>query len=292
VLIPQVVDACRGLTSPLHKGPINVVAAGGIYDGRTLAAVLSLGAEGAWVGTRLLASTESTPVAARDHKRLIVQAQPTDTLRTLIYSGRPLRVFKTDYVKSWESNSSKRAEIDQLTANGRIPFQHDRKEHEKAGMTAGDMGHEKGWSVAKHHRFLMGQASGAITSIRPAKEIVETMVKDAVRVIQGHSSLIKSKPDEPEYEISEPVVKKPTTPPREYTLAEVGEHRTRGDCWVVVNGMVLDLSQFEHPGGKEPIMMFAGKDASYEFNMMHGEQMIYKNAPNAIIGSLKASSRL
>merc|ERR1712232_1014299 len=108
----------------------------------------------------------------------------------------------------------------------------------------------------------------------------------------GHTSMIKLHPDEPEHEILEPLVHKPPVPPQEYTLAEVAQHKTRGDCWVVVNGMVLDLSRFAHPGGAEPIMMFAGKDASHEFNLMHGDQMIYKGAPNAIIGSLKASSRL
>jgi len=293
VLVPQIVDACRGLTSPLHKGPINVVAAGGIHDGRTLAASLSLGAEGAWVGTRLLASTESTPVAALQHKRHIVRSRPTDTVRTLIYSGRPLRVFKTDYVQSWEADADRRAEIDRLTSTGIIPFQHDGKEAQSTGRTAGQIGFEEGWSVAKNHRFLMGQASASITSIRPAKEIVETMVADALEVMKGHGSLIRTL-DEEELvpEIDEPLVPRPPIPAKEYTAAEVAQHVARGDCWVVVNGKVLDLSQFEHPGGPEPIMMFAGKDAGEEFNMMHSEEMIFKHAPNAIIGSLKLESKL
>ena len=59
VLIPGVVDACRGHTSPLHGGPVHVVCGGGIHDGRGLAAALSLGAEAVWVGTRFITAEES-----------------------------------------------------------------------------------------------------------------------------------------------------------------------------------------------------------------------------------------
>merc|ERR1712151_1355102 len=116
----------------------------------------------------------------------------------------------------------------------------------------------------------MGQASGAITSIRPAKEIIETMVTDALMVLKGHISLIKTFEETNQLpEIEEPAVPRPQIPPREWTAAEVAQHAARGDCWVVVNGKVLDLSGFDHPGGPEPIMMYAGKNASEEFNMMH-----------------------
>lgn len=291
VAIPQIVDACRGLTSPLTKGPVHVVAAGGIYDGRTLAAVLSLGAEAAWVGTRLLASTESSPVKALEHKKTIVAAKPTDTVRSLVYSGRPNRMYKIDYLKDWEIN--RKGEIEELTANGIIPFQADWKKHEEAGTLAAQIGYEKGFSVADKHRFLMGQCSAAITSIKSSKEIIEGMMEEAVEVLKNRSSLIKKLPPaEPLPRIDEPVVLKPSIPPNEYTVAEIAQHRAPNDCWMVVNGMVLDFSKFEHPGGPEVMMMFAGKDASTEFNMMHGEQMIYKHSPQSIIGTVKAAPRL
>merc|ERR1719409_539488 len=125
VLTPQIVDACKGKTSPLTGGPISVVAAGGIHDGRTLAAVLSLGAEAAWIGTRFLASVESTPVKKADHMRNIINAKATDTVRTLIYSGRPLRVYKTEYVQSWENDATRRGQIEKLTSSGTVPFRQD-----------------------------------------------------------------------------------------------------------------------------------------------------------------------
>merc|ERR1719373_429332 len=68
-----------------------------------------------------------------------------------------------------------------------------------------------------------------------------------------------------------------------YTLEEVAKHTTKSDCWVVVNGEVLDVTKFlgEHPGGALAIVTFAGKDASEEFNMIHPPDVIGKYAPDA-----------
>ena len=56
------------------------------------------------------------------------------------------------------------------------------------------------------------------------------------------------------------------------TLADVAKHNTKSDCWVVVDGQVLDVTSFlsEHPGGELAILTFAGKDATEEFNMRLG----------------------
>merc|ERR1719444_299741 len=71
-----------------------------------------------------------------------------------------------------------------------------------------------------------------------------------------------------------------------YTLADVAKHTTKSDCWVVVNGEVLDVTKFlsDHPGGELAILTFAGKDASEEFNMIHPPDVIPKYAPEAVIG--------
>ena len=55
----------------------------------------------------------------------------------------------------------------------------------------------------------------------------------------------------------------------EYTIDDVAKHNTKEDIWVVVNGQVLDVTKFlpEHPGGEKAILLFAGKDASEEFNV-------------------------
>ncbi|KAI8911218.1 FAD binding domain-containing protein [Powellomyces hirtus] len=76
---------------------------------------------------------------------------------------------------------------------------------------------------------------------------------------------------------------------KEYSLDEVSKHNTEKDCWVVVNGQVLDATHFlkDHPGGKKAIMLYAGRDATEEFNMLHKPEVVAKYAPETIIGALK-----
>lgn len=103
ILIPAVVDLCKDRKSPLTGQPIIVIAAGGIADGRGLAAALSYGASGVWVGTRFVASEEAG--APPMHKQQLVSAGYDDVVRTLIYSGRPMSVRRTAYVASWSADS-------------------------------------------------------------------------------------------------------------------------------------------------------------------------------------------
>ncbi|RIA79798.1 cytochrome b5-like heme/steroid binding domain-containing protein [Glomus cerebriforme] len=58
---------------------------------------------------------------------------------------------------------------------------------------------------------------------------------------------------------------------------------------VVINGRVLNATSFlpDHPGGKRSILLYAGKDASEEFNMLHEKNVIDKYAPHIVIGTLK-----
>merc|ERR1712039_461348 len=86
ILLPKVVDAVRGKKSPLTGKQVIVVGAGGIFDGRGLAASLAMGCSGVWVGTRFIASEEAG--AGPYHKKSVVAAEFNDTLRTIIYTGR------------------------------------------------------------------------------------------------------------------------------------------------------------------------------------------------------------
>lgn len=78
-------------------------------------------------------------------------------------------------------------------------------------------------------------------------------------------------------------------PLREISMEEVKGHNTEKDCWVVVNGEVLDATKFlpEHPGGKKAILLYAGRDATEEFNMLHKPDVVAKYAPETVIGKLK-----
>lgn len=84
-------------------------------------AALRYGAAGVWVGTRFVASEEAG--APPKHKQLVISAGYDDTVRTLVYSGRPMSVRKTPYVAQWET--SKQDEIKQLTSQGKIPYEVD-----------------------------------------------------------------------------------------------------------------------------------------------------------------------
>eukprot|EP01083_Nonionella_stella_P012197 34604_1 len=82
-----------------------------------------------------------------------------------------------------------------------------------------------------------------------------------------------------------------TVEKKQFSMGDVSKHKTDTDCWVVVNGRVLDVTDFlkDHPGGKKAIMLFAGKDATEEFNMLHEPDVIEKYAPEVDIGTLKGA---
>jgi len=79
-----------------------------------------------------------------------------------------------------------------------------------------------------------------------------------------------------------------------YSLEQVAKHNKENDCWVVVNGEVLNVTEFmhDHPGGKMAIMTFAGRDATEEFNMVHEDGVVQKYAAETVIGTLAPKSKL
>jgi flavocytochrome c len=80
-----------------------------------------------------------------------------------------------------------------------------------------------------------------------------------------------------------------TIPEKEYTLEEIAKHNTKEDLWVVVKGVVLDLTNWldEHPGGPQALLNFMGRDATEEFEMLHDDEVIPKYAPEQVIGRVK-----
>jgi len=172
-LIPAVVDVARQYKPTLLKGKTaQVVAAGGIYNGRSLASSLMQGATGVWVGTRFVASTEAG--CSQAHKESVVSARFEDTIRTLVVSGRPLRARRNEWTDKWESQPEK---IKELTEKGVVPLEHDM---------------EEGIDVDIPH--LMGVVAGVVNEIQPAKQIVDEMVQEAVLMLkQGQTFLTEKK---------------------------------------------------------------------------------------------------
>jgi NAD(P)H-dependent flavin oxidoreductase YrpB (nitropropane dioxygenase family) len=82
---------------------------------------LALGASAVWVGTRFICAAEAG--APPRHQKGVLGATVHDTIRTIIFTGRPLRVLKNDYVVDWEEN--RREEIKDLTSQGILPALHD-----------------------------------------------------------------------------------------------------------------------------------------------------------------------
>jgi NAD(P)H-dependent flavin oxidoreductase YrpB (nitropropane dioxygenase family) len=182
VLIPTVQKLCSGQVSSFTKKPVQVVAAGGIFNGQSLASALALGASGVWVGTRFVLSKEAG--APKAHKEAVRTAGFDDNIRTIIFTGRPLRVRNNPYITNWEEN--RQADIKELTNKGTIPVEHDFE----------TMGDDMSDDMMDNARpFLMGKASAVVNEEWSAKEIIDDMVGTAVKVMkEGAASIVgKSK---------------------------------------------------------------------------------------------------
>lgn len=173
--LPLVAQAVEAVNIP-------VVAAGGIYDGRGLAAALSLGAVGVWMGTRFIASAEAH--AAQSYKETVVGAGDTDTTRTRCYSGKPMRCRTNEYILDWESRPD---EIQPFPMQAALSVQTD---------VIGGIG-----GVTDETRldgskscFAMGQSAGGVKEILPVKEIVDQIIADAEAAITRVASLRVSEP--------------------------------------------------------------------------------------------------
>merc|ERR1740121_178815 len=185
ILIPMVVDLCRGRTSPLTGKQVPVVAAGGIYDGRGLAMSLALGADAIWVGTRFVASVESG--SPKLQKADIVNAGVHDTHRSLVYTGRPMRIIKNPYTVNWEDNRAD--ELKKLLAEGTLPITKDQSFMEqKSKGELKDAPNPVG--IEKAHPWLCGQVAGAIKEVLSAQQIVESMVEEAATMLQANNAKV------------------------------------------------------------------------------------------------------
>ncbi|KAK6833880.1 oxidoreductase, partial [Apiospora arundinis] len=125
-------DIVKQYKSPLTGKPVLLVTGGGVNDGRSLASSLMLGASGVWVGTRFTASVESK--YPESVKKEVIEASYDSWVRSLIWSGRPLRALRTPYVDDWEAN--RQNEIKDLTSRGLVPLEYElEKLHHEGKLT-------------------------------------------------------------------------------------------------------------------------------------------------------------
>lgn len=165
-LVPAVVDAVKG---------IPVIAAGGVADGRGLAAALMLGADGVLMGTRFYASTEAA--GAANAKQRIVDASGDRTIRSILfdivrrnvwpapYTGR---LLENEFTDRWRGRESELMQNQEREA-ARFDQARAANEFDTAGVIA-------------------GEAVDLISEILPAAEIIERTVKEADRLISGASN--------------------------------------------------------------------------------------------------------
>ena len=154
VLVPQVVDAVN----------IPVIAAGGIADGRGLAAAIVLGANGVQMGTRFLASNEAP--AHENFKKAILKANERSTLVTGRVLGAPVRTLANKMSKQfaiYEREGRPREEFEILAVGGL-----------RRAVYDGD---------TENGSLMAGQISGMIDKIEPVKEIIAEMVSTAARLL-------------------------------------------------------------------------------------------------------------
>jgi enoyl-[acyl-carrier protein] reductase II len=169
-LIPQVVDAVS---------PIPVLAAGAVADGRGLAAALVLGAQGANVGTRFLASEEAS--ADESWKRTILATESEDVVKFEVwkeifpppsegaYETAP-RVMRTSFVEEWQRRpEAARREAERLRDEV-MSVVRERRVHELVPFT--------------------GQTAGMIHAVLPASEIIRGMVSEAEEALRGATQFL------------------------------------------------------------------------------------------------------
>ena len=167
-LVPQIVDAI--------DGRIPVVAAGGLFDGRGLAAALTLGADGIWVGTRFIATPEARAVPG--YKERILDGHEDGTMITRAYTGKTCRVLRTGYAEDFERT-------------GGTPEPFPGQVLKSMGDGANHLGGDEATADVDPDREFMpaGQGIGAIAELESAGDLVRRFVAEADAVLDRVATL-------------------------------------------------------------------------------------------------------
>jgi enoyl-[acyl-carrier protein] reductase II len=161
-LVPQIADAVGDA--------IPVVAAGGIVDGRGLAAALALGADGVWVGTRFIATPEARSVAG--YKEALVGSREDATTVSRAYSGKTMRVIRNEYTDYFDAHPEELK---------KFPEQMGRSFQDGALHLGGDQNLDD--IDPTRECYPAGQGVGGIHEVVPAADLVRRFVAEADAVL-------------------------------------------------------------------------------------------------------------
>ena len=161
-LVPQVVDAV--------SAQVPVVAAGGLFDGRGLAACLALGADAVWIGTRFIATPEAR--AVNGYKEALVASREDDTVISRSYTGKPCRVVRNEWTNHYEEHPEDIKTFPlQAIASSQANVNH--------------LGYPSGTNVDTSREFYpAGQGAGAVSELIPAGKLVRDIVAQAEEIQQ------------------------------------------------------------------------------------------------------------
>lgn len=162
-LVPQVVDAVGA--------QVPVVAAGGIFDGRGLAAALTLGADGVWIGTRFIATPEARAVAG--YKDALLRTAEDGTTVSRAYSGKTMRVVRNGYTAHFDEHPEDLQPF---------PAQLGRSIGDHAMHLGGD--DDTVGVDPERECYPSGQGVGAIRALVPAADLVRRFVEEAEKALQ------------------------------------------------------------------------------------------------------------
>lgn len=163
-LVPQVVDAVN----------IPVIAAGGIADGRQIAAAFMLGAKGVQVGTRFLVCDECT--IAHEYKEKVLKAKDIDTVVTGKRLGHPVRSIRNSFTKEYQACEYDRTNCD---------------DEKLESMGTGKLRLAAREGDVKNGTVLAGQVAAMVKKEQPAKEIIEEMFTQAEETLKGATQWVK-----------------------------------------------------------------------------------------------------
>jgi NAD(P)H-dependent flavin oxidoreductase YrpB (nitropropane dioxygenase family) len=165
VLWPEVIDAVA---------PTPVLAAGGVGTGRQIAAALAMGAQGVWTGSIWLTVAEADAPPAQVEQ--LLKATSRDTVRSRAWTGKPCRMLRNDWTEAWER------------PDGPKPL----------GMPLQFMVTSE--AVARGHRYAdkakdvlfnpVGQIVGQMNAVRPAREVIRTLVEEYLEATERLQSLL------------------------------------------------------------------------------------------------------